>query len=612
MDKSQKLEKSRDGVPIWDGSAGSFQEYEEVALLWEQGVATHKRYLCAPRLMQELTGVAKRYVLGKRHDWVSYNGGVERLMQHLRAKLGLPQLPELGELLTKYFKQGRRRRGETMNEYITRKTEIYLRAQQSMSRVLKAYGQEAPRSSRATTRSSGPTASWRPLGTSVPETPPDEEGEEENDSFQDANDPLQEGADPLQHDPWSQWPPGDSGSQRGWWSHDWWQSAHWRSWEPDHQDAEPEVPEILPDMIQGWYLLNDAGLDAGERNMILASIKQDFSYSRIAQELRNQWTDEDLRRKDQSSRHSSLLVDDDEDEDAYEDASAWVTYDDLNEEGMALMTEAQAEAETALAALQQSRRTLREARDKQHQVRMSRKYYKTSFRTSSQPKGGGKGKGQGPCLKCGGDHKTANCPKSSNVTSADHSAPFVCYAEDTKEDCYLGSNEALATGPATGPTLTTSELVAQGKAVIDGGATRTIGSVHALECLKEVNYQQHGSSRVTNVDLGTRPTFGFSTKNQCVSTAAFNIQANGRDGQLAVHALDSGDGPILFSISSLRALGAVVDFAEDLVVFRKITDKKVIALERSSTGHQLLPLATDWYEGAFEAERPIPSLRDFI
>jgi hypothetical protein len=111
-----------------------------------------------------------------------------------------------------------------------------------------------------------------------------------------------------------------------------------------------------------------------------------------------------------------------------------------------------------------------------------------------------------------------------------------------------------------------------------------------------------------------RPTFGFgnSTRNQCVSTAAFQIHADGRTGQLQIHALDHGDGPVLFSIASLRALGAVVDFSEDLVVFRKLSDRKVIQLERSSTGHQLLPLATDWYEGAAESPTAIPSLRSYI
>ena len=100
--------------------------------------------------------------------------------------------------------------------------------------------------------------------------------------------------------------------------------------------------------------------------------------------------------------------------------------------------------------------------------------------------------------------------------------------------------------------------------------------------------------------------------NTCVSTAQLGIQADGKEGSIRVHALDQGDGPILFSIASLRTLGAIVDFSEDLIVFRKLTDRKVIQLERSVTGHQLIPMTSDWYEQAQETARPVPTLRDFI
>lgn len=127
MDK-KRVEKSREGVPVWDGDSSTFQEFEEAALLWEQSIAHHKRYLCAPRLVAELQGTARRYVLGKRPGWVSYNGGVVKLLGHLRSSLGLPQLPEMIDHLTRFFKLGKRKRGETMNDYITRKTETYVRA----------------------------------------------------------------------------------------------------------------------------------------------------------------------------------------------------------------------------------------------------------------------------------------------------------------------------------------------------------------------------------------------------------------------------------------------------------------------------------------------------
>ena len=95
----------------------------------------NKRYLCGPKLIAELTGAAKRLVAGKRHDWVSHNNGVQELMKHLRSCLGKPQVSELTEHLNRYFKNSRRRANESINEYITRKCEVYLRACQALQRV---------------------------------------------------------------------------------------------------------------------------------------------------------------------------------------------------------------------------------------------------------------------------------------------------------------------------------------------------------------------------------------------------------------------------------------------------------------------------------------------
>ena len=219
------------------------------------------------------------------------------------------------------------------------------------------------------------------------------------------NEESQNAVEPEEDDPWARssqsrdthqgWQ-SSSGAWDQWWGYDAWSQTAWHS---DDADWRTEAPEILPDMIQGWYLLGDSGLDTGERNMILAAIKQDFSFDRVAQELRNQWPDDDLRRRDQNNRQSGWWMDE---ADSGEDDNAFIAMDDLNEEGQALVVAAQEEVDRALLAMQNGRRTLREAREKQHQVRMSRKYYKTTFR--SGPKGSGKGhdhKGTGTCLRCG-------------------------------------------------------------------------------------------------------------------------------------------------------------------------------------------------------------------
>ena len=114
--------RAKDGAPSWDGNPASYQEYEESRLLWEQSMAFGKRYLCGPKLAAELTGAAKRLVAGRPADWLSHPDGVRRLMDHLRTSLGKPQIAELTERLSRFFKGSRRRTGKSMNDYIASHT----------------------------------------------------------------------------------------------------------------------------------------------------------------------------------------------------------------------------------------------------------------------------------------------------------------------------------------------------------------------------------------------------------------------------------------------------------------------------------------------------------
>ena len=71
--------------------------------------------------------------------------------------------------------------------------------------------------------------------------------------------------------------------------------------------------------------------------------------------------------------------------------------------------------------------------------------------------------------------------KSANVTTtmeADEQATFIFLTEHVNEEheALVSTNEPVSDGPA----LTTAEVVEAGKAVIDGGATRSIGSTYAL------------------------------------------------------------------------------------------------------------------------------------
>ncbi|CAE7627786.1 unnamed protein product [Symbiodinium sp. CCMP2456] len=609
--------RSKDGVPIWDGNSATFQRYEEEALLWQQGIPYHKRYMSGPRLLAELQGAAKRMVVGKAPDWVSFNGGVETLMGHLRSCLGRPQVTELTDYLNQYFRNSRRRSGDSINDYVTRKSELYMRAQQALSRV-RPHQETTPPAGTGTREgnwSRGRRSSWTSEATTT--TAPD--GDDD--------------ADDAATDAGTTWNWEDSNQRGGWqasyWGgyHDtsWWQPSSW-GWTGDWRQTgarlasgwnpETKVVELLPEWVQGWYLLQDAGLSTNERNMVFTALKGDFSVQKVAQELRNQWSEQDLRRHDQHQKASGYLGDNlenqEDDNDLYEAwnaGEAGSQDEDLNDEGVALIAEAEDEAQQAWATLQHARRTLKEARQKQHQVRMSRKYYGnhgSGARSSSRPRDDS----QMTCMGCGKiGHRIANCPQEKNKAhvAENQAAPFVCFVE-----------QALAGGPAEAPGIqgevvpTTAEAVQSGWGVIDGGATRTLGSVQAIEAVMKQNVSKRGSSGIQGVDVSNRPVFGFADSGEarCVSTVDLGLQANGHEGKLRVHALNKGTGPILISVSTLRTLGASIDFEQDLMVLRRLDAHKVIPLRRSTTGHQLMNLTEDLFREAQATKRLLVDVMD--
>ena len=528
-----EISRSKDGVPIWNGEAGTFQEFEETALRWEQSIAMNKRYLCGPKLIAELTGAAKRLVAGKRHDWVSHTGGVQDLMKHLRSCLGKPLVSDLTEHLNRYFKNSRRRANESVNDYITRKCEVYLRACQALQRVTPHHGgkgsqtdrsENAGGNSRRTSWDSNASTGGPETGTEVqaaapvPSIPEDEEelqpDLEENDQW-------------WRHPSWwttSPW----WGTRYGGYSGSWYTSWEWSSpaRHTSASEARPPVPELIPDFVQGWYLLQDSGLDQAERNVILAALGGDFALQRVAQELRNQFAGPETYRRREGRQSGFWGETPDGEANAEEYDLEEPEFDpDLDEEDQALWAGAEEEAQGALAAIEQAKRTLRAARTRQHNVRMARQYYRPQ-----QGRGiGGMGRGRGPgqrddsqmtCLRCRKlGHRIANCPQpaqSAKVTEpVAATSSFICYND-------LEQDTAYVTG------LTTAEAVKKGMAVIDGGATHTLASVPTMEAIMSINHQKHGHNGVSTVDLVDRPVFGFGngSENQCSSTVHLKIAAN--------------------------------------------------------------------------------------
>ena len=102
----------------------------------------------------------------------------------------------------------------------------------------------------------------------------------------------------------------DASERHGWWD-DWsaWRGGRWSSqsnYTSDKADWVETTDELLPDVLQGWYLLADANLDTPERNLIQTAVAGDFSLERTAQELRSQFPEMGLMRRDQQHKPSSF------------------------------------------------------------------------------------------------------------------------------------------------------------------------------------------------------------------------------------------------------------------------------------------------------------------
>ena len=648
-EKDGNATRSKDGVPSWNGEASTYTAYEEAALLWEQGMVYNKRYTAAPRLMAELSGAAKRLVAGKLASEVAHVGGVRILLDYLRKALGKPRVNEVTDLLSRYFKGTRRRQGESMNDYITRKSEAFLRVSQALKRVQPYYQRKkttAPQPSLGR-RTSDLSSHWGSGGWSRQQT--------DNDDYQDdeEDDQTEEPAGDTPHPRSTDAQTRRSSWSSGWdsWGGDWdswrWSRPHWDSWSSEWHWGGPtwstttwsgattltsawdtidtiEDEQVLPSFIQGWYLLMDAALDSNERNLILTAINGDFTPGRVAQELRNQFSEGDLRRKDNHRRPHAFMGIAEDDMDLEEPELMGMFGDhpegDLTEEGAVLMAQLTADEDQAYAAFQNAKRTLKDARMRQHTVKLNRQYYrggsqsgKSSSSSSTRPP---PDDSKMECLRCGRiGHRAANCPDRQVAATAEggsssagtvQQAPFVCFAESN-----LDNEMAMST---TSSTPTTSEAIEAGMAVVDGGATRTLGSVAAVEALLRCNRQRHGSSRLRDLDPQNRPVFGFgnSSENQCLSTCKIGVTAGGQDGQVQVHTLDCGEGPILLSVDALRSLGAVVDFRNDLMLLSALGNTRIIPLQRSSAGHQLLSLTRDLFQDAHRARMPVPDLKSYI
>ena len=106
------------------------------------------------------------------------------------------------------------------------------------------------------------------------------------------------------------------------------------------------MPELIPQFLQGWFLLQDSGLSIQERNLVQTALRGNYELQNVAAELRAQWPDSELQKRDRQPRGHGYLgevIEEDEDEEAYavEYDPAELQNEGMTEEGLVIMDEAE-------------------------------------------------------------------------------------------------------------------------------------------------------------------------------------------------------------------------------------------------------------------------------
>ena len=310
---------------------------------------------------------------------------------------------------------------------------------------------------------------------------------------------------------------------------------------------------------------------------------------------------------------------------AYSDMKPWLDLDDIGVQDATLAKELQ----DLYATFDSKVRTFKEARQAVHQKGKNRGYYQGSK--------GGKGKGKNPykgkstqnseraagmfmtkgkgsntspvnkpgysgCFICGEKtHDWRNCPKRgvsghSPGTKGSKMIGMVTSVEDSSDP----SMHALPPPVPVNPDLVLAASMQDspkslGWAVIDTGATETVGSLQAVEHVMALRHQRFGAE-----DVGILPNkvkrfrFGNAQEKMAESYVLLPQTIDGQQTSLGVYTSDVPNIPILLGVRTMERLGAVVDVAKPSLVFTKLFPGKEISLIRGQNRHLLLDLCSDW------------------
>lgn len=604
---AQTITRSADGVPQYDGTPELLPLYREECLQYLMTFEHKKRYLAAPRLVKELHGVAKTAVRGMTNrdpQWVAHPRGVYQLLDHLESVVSRPSLVEASRFVMKFFYQMSRKSGESMTSWVGRHSEALWEASQSLRKVQKEYGPSVarqvyyPQGFQRSSDSSSQTGSRSGERVNADPGPFTDDGrlQQEDDENE-----------PHDYDYWRR----ESWDWTGWYGHgSSWTSCSWRddAYEPPTEwDTSSEI--FIPEFLAGFLLLHRSRLDVNERANVLAAIKGEFSISAVEKALREQWADQDLARRDKLKQNSALIAEEDLEDEALlaDEENPDVT--DLDEETREAYYLEQEKIEEAMEAIKVQKATLKEARWKQKQMKLSRNFYpRKPFPHGDGPPSSRRGSQDGGCFRCGSmTHRIAQCPMKTVRKEAQVAFEETAHIAFFSEECNRAHENLCGEESLLGETSNTVLNSCMG--VIDSGATSSLGSVEALEKVLDEN-RRLSCQNVIDIDVSQRPVFRFgngATK-ECLSTVRFGLEAGKKSGTMEVHVHDSPGQPILVSRKALQSLGAVIDFSNGTAIYKHVDPNSVVTLERAENGHLLMPLTGNIVHNAQSRKTPFVSL----
>ena len=132
-------------------------------------------------------------------------------------------------------------------------------------------------------------------------------------------------------------------------------------------------------------------------------------------------------------------------------------------------------------------------------------------------------------------------------------------------------------------------------AVLDTGATETVGSMDALQHILNLRVEMFGYEHV-EIDTSHRKFFKFGNgaSDQSCSYVLLPQLVGNTIASLGVHAMNVPGIPMLIGIKTMERLGARIDVLTKTLEFQKIFPGVCIPLKRGDNGHLLLDLCRNW------------------